>query len=156
MHRRWSRTKERARPYNRTLPSLVLVAWPLLLSLLLSRATLTASFLIAAAADMSASGGSSCMGLSNIGGQQQQQQGGVADQPQHGQDASCSLRPLWMQDLEAALEKNKADVHSRFLQLATVRVHDDDQGEEDTWVVMNALLFPGHGRRSNHLYLCRL
>lgn len=96
---------------------------PLLLLLLLaSRPPLTSGFLLAAAAAM-ASSSSSGMGLGDIGGSQ----GEPAAQPTTSAPAaSCSSsKPRWVQDLEAALETNKADVHSRFLQLATVRRHED-------------------------------
>ena len=39
-----------------------------------------------------------------------------------------SSSPRWVQDLNVALDKNSADMHSRFMQLATVRHHDDEEG----------------------------
>ena len=112
---------------------------PLLLLLLLaSRPPLTSGFLLAAAAMASSSSG---MGLGDIGGSQ----GEPAAQPTTSAPAgSCSNKPRWVQDLEASLETNKADVHSRFLQLATVRHHENGSHRPHVrWAVFRGFLDDG-------------
>lgn len=122
LHRRCSRRERKERARTTLLPSLVVltIVWPVSL-LLACIPTPTAGFLIAAAAAMSAPG-SSGMGLGDIGGQH------TPGAETNRQEACSSRGPSWRRDLEEALEKNKADVHSRFLQLATVRVHQEGTG----------------------------
>lgn len=93
-----------------------------------------------------ASSSSTGMGLGNIGGQ-----GAAATGQSAPAAGSCPPdTPVWVQDLEAALEKNKADVHSRFLQLATVRRHADGTHRPHVrWAVFRGFLEGGNAPVGN-------